>query len=144
MRSLRLIVAAFLLLALPPSQAAAQATGQDHIDHRHQTIRIQGGSLHPQLQRVSAKDAITWLNYSGGAVRISFDVAVAKKMVCTAVGGFHVSGSRLESPKIESRQFVSACRLQPGEYLYQVELYDESGGEGQASKARLQGKLVVE
>lgn len=136
-----IVAAAALLVA---SAGVGRASDADHIEHRHRSVRIGAGSLHPRVQHVDEHEAIGWLNYSGRIARVSFEADVATKMFCTAVTGFRVTGPRLESPGIQARQFAAVCRLEPGEYAYRVELYDGASASGRGYGRTLEGKLIVE
>jgi hypothetical protein len=135
---------ATIALLLVAASGTAQGSGADHVEHRHRMVRIRNASLHPTVQRLSADDAIGWLNYSDKVARVSFEASVARKMTCTSPSGFRVTGDRLESPGIQAQQFAAVCRLEPGEYTYRVQLQDGIGASGMTRGRSFEGKLLVE
>jgi hypothetical protein len=86
-------------------------------------------------------EAIAWGNYSSKHARIAFGREVAKRIVCDAPGGFHLSDAALESNELRARQFASLCRLQPGEYSYRVLLYGAT--RGWIESKGMAGRIVV-
>jgi hypothetical protein len=130
-------------LATLTLSAAAVGADSDHAKHEHRFVRITSGSLHPEEQKIGTDEAFGWVNYSSKIARVSFDAAVAEKMLCTTRTGFRITGDRLESGDIQGRQFAALCRLAPGEYAYRVEL--RSGAGPMAGPDRtLEGTLIVE
>ncbi len=105
--SIRLALAALLALLAGPSAVLAEgAMKVDHIDHRHQFVRIGDASVRPEVQRIHADDAFGWLNYSRRIARVSFDASVADHLVCKAPSRFRLVGDRLESPDIQFHPFA--------------------------------------
>lgn len=92
---------------------------------------------------MAATDAFGWINYSSGSFRVSFDAEVGRKLTCASPGGFRIVGDRLESGEIRSGYFVSLCRLAPGEYDYELEMFSAEGEEASRSHRILRGKLLV-
>jgi hypothetical protein len=128
------------ILAIAPAAAAEEA---DHIDHEHRLVRIGETSLRPSRLEIARGDAFGWLNYSSQIATVSFEAAVADKMLCKQRSSFRLSGDRIESGDIQARQFVSLCSLAPGTHPYRVELRSGAGGSGSAVKRTLGGEIVV-
>lgn len=140
---LRRLAVPSILAVLLAAPVPAVAEDPDHADHDHQLIRIFEGRVRPSVQRIHSDDAIGWLNYTARIAQVSFDQEVAKKLTCTAPGGFRLDGARLVSRDIQATQFATLCNLAPGEYDYEVIL--RSGiGAGSGNPKKLSGKIVVE
>lgn len=115
----------------------------DHEDLEHRYVRITDAGLTPKTSRLDPKKAVGWLNYSSLVARVSFPADVVTKMTCISNGGFRVVGERLESPDIQSTQFASLCRLEPGTYSYEVTLAPGIGNTTRPPQS-FEGRLVVE
>ena len=144
-RSAILFVALFVavglhVLALGAAQAADDLHGGDH---KHQSVRITNVSVRPAVLQIHDDEAIGWLNYSRQRAVISFDDDVAKNLTCTAKSAFRLTGGRLESAPIQSRQFASLCTLAPGEYEYDVQLMSGVGSNAALGR-KLVGKIIVQ
>ncbi len=133
------LTAAVAIVILP---ATAPAEDPDHIDHRHTPIRIASSSLRPDPAKLSAADALVFLNYSGRIAQISFDESVAKSITCRTRSAFELSNGRLTAAYVRQGSFVSLCNLAPGNYDYRVEL-KRSAGEVE-NYAVHEGKIVVQ
>ena len=132
-----------VLVCASAHAAPAAQPGLDHADRTHKIVSITPDSLHPRVMRFGAEYAFGWLNYTSSSLRISFDAAVARKLVCESRSKFHVSAGRFMSQEISESRFISLCRLARGEYAYRVELLtNESGGDSQAVRV-LRGILIV-
>lgn len=124
--------------------APADAESSDHLDRDHRLVRIDAGSLHPEVLRVGREDAVGWLNYSWQIATVSFDASVLKRSRCRERDSFHRVGHRVESRDLRSRGFAALCSLGPGDYEYRVRLHPAAGGDGWLSERELVGRLVVE
>jgi hypothetical protein len=133
--------AAVLLAILVPSPWPSRADTGDHSEQGHHFVRISDGALTPGLVTMKPGEAIAWGNYSSKRARISFDREVARRIVCEAPGGFHLSDEALESNELRARQFASLCRLEPGEYTYRVVLYGAT--RGWIDSKGMAGRIVV-
>ena len=131
------VVAALVFLA--PSAIRADA---DHEKLTHRAIRI-STRLHPENVAIHTQDALIWVNYGRHLARVSFDEAVAKDLKCAQRATFTLDGSRLVSPEIQARQFVSLCQLAPGTYGYRVALYSGSGSAPPSPERTLEGTITV-
>ena len=145
MRSFSLATAALTIgLAVLAFSATASEDESDHAKNEHRFVRIRSSSLHPKAQKVGTDEAFGWVNYSSKIARVSFDREVGQKMLCTTRTSFQLTGDRLESGDIQGRQFVSLCRLAPGEYAYLAELRSGAGTSAAVPGRRLEGTLIVE
>jgi hypothetical protein len=129
----RLMIAALVAALALPAWGARAAS--DHTDHAHSVIRI-GSRLHPEQAQVSPDDALIWVNYSSRVARVVFAADVAKNLKCESASSFTLDGDRLVSRDIQASQFASLCRLAPGEYTYEIELFSGAGTGGFAEAAR--------
>ena len=136
----RLALPAALFMVAP--QAAAEER-EDHLTHRHRTIRISSTRLSPQELRIGTDDAVAWLNYSNQLARISFDSSVAEKIRCSSKTSFRLTGDRISSRRVQGTQFASLCHLVPGEYAYRVDLFSGAGGGGAVERS-LKGRIRVD
>jgi hypothetical protein len=142
MRTRRTLAAAVAAVAIALAGAAG---GVDHEAESHSTVRIGGGSVHPQTLTMASSDALLWANYSSRIARVSFDRAVAEKIRCAQRASFTLDGDRLASPQIQANQFASLCKLAPGTYEYRVELFAGAGTGGAGGPERtFTGKIVVQ
>ena len=139
-------------IAITEAVAEKEAASRDHEAHdpadhealEHRFVRITSASLAPKTLTLTEGQAFGWVNYSSKQARVSFDRQVAKKMVCTTLTSFRMSGERLESQPIQARGFASLCKLKPGRYPYQVELFSGAGsGSGRYGRV-LEGELLIE
>jgi hypothetical protein len=142
MRIARTALAVGLLLAVWPA-AAQEEVEADHAALAHRFVKIRSGSLHPQELFVGTANALGWLNYSGRLARVVFPGEAAKKLHCTAPGGFRLADGRLESREIGANQFASLCQLEPGRYEYEVELRSGAGQTGGRVPVVRRGTIVV-
>ncbi len=76
----------------------------------------------------------------GHAAWVSFDQKVAESVTCSTPGAFRLEGDRIRSRPLRRYEFVSFCRLKPGEYAYRVDLASAPG----TSQRRLTAKVIVE
>ena len=142
-----IVLSGFALAAAHVVQAqdhpAHAGSEWDHHDLEHRYVRITDAGLTPKTSRLDPAKAVGWLNYSSLVARVSFPAEIVKKMTCISNGGFRVVGERLISPDIQSTQFASLCRLEPGTYSYEVTL---APGIGNATRPpqSFEGRLVVE
>ena len=113
-----------------------KATHPEHVDHEHRFVKITGRNIRPDVLRISQDESIGWLYYGAQTARVSFDGKVAESITCSAPGAFRLEGDRVESRPIKRYEFVSFCRLKPGEYGYRVAL----GG----SRKVMTAKVIVE
>ncbi len=134
-----ILVTGALLTTAP---AASAEDPVDHIEHRHRSVRISLGRIHPEVLRIQPDAALVWINYSSRVARVSFDKSVAAKLKCNSRSAFGISGDRLLSSRIQGSQFASICNLSPGEYAYRVDLYSRAGAG--VSDRSFEGKIVVE
>jgi hypothetical protein len=133
-----------VLLAMTLCSTIAAAQEPDHADHEHKFVRITSSKLHPETQQITSTDAIGWVNYSSKIARVSFAREVGKHLTCTSRGSFRLTGDRLESGDIQSRQFASLCRLASGEYSYRVDLNVGIGSSsGGIPSKSFEGKIIV-
>ncbi len=134
-----MLVAGALLTTAPTASAADPV---DHFEHKHRSVRISSGRIHPKVLQTHSNDALVWINYSSRVARVSFDKSVAAKLKCNSRSAFGVTEDRLVSTRIQGSQFASICNLAPGEYAYRVDLYSHSGDA--VSARSFEGKIVVE
>ncbi len=127
---------------LTTAPAASAADPVDHLEHRHRSVRISSGRIHPKVLRIQPDDALVWINYSSRVARVSFDKSVAAKLKCNSRSAFGITSDRLISSRIQGSQFVSICNLSPGEYAYRVDLYSRAGEA--VSDRSFEGRIVVE
>ena len=130
-------------------QVAAQRSeirvDPDEVSRNHEFIRISDARLRPEVQQLATDDAVGWVNYSSRIARVSFPKEAGRSLICTSETTFRLTGDRLESAPIQSKQFASLCNFKPGEYDYRVDLYRGAGsGRTGAPDRSLEGKLVVE
>ena len=130
-------------LALGPAAGAQdweqeKAKYEEHLDHEHRFVKITEGNLRPDVLRLGPEENVAWLYYGGHSARVSFDKNVAKNVTCSTPGAFRIDGDRMQSRSLKRYEFVSVCRLKPGEYDYRVDM-----GAG-ASQRRLTAKVIVE
>ncbi len=112
----------------------------DHLDHEHRFAKITEGNIRPDVLRIGQDESIGWLYYGGHAAWVSFDQKVAESVTCSTPGAFRLEGDRIRSRPLRRYEFVSFCRLKPGEYAYSVDLASAPG----ASQRRLTAKVIVE
>ena len=117
-----------------------KAKYEEHLDHEHRFVKITEGNIRPDVLRIGADENIAWLYYGGHSTRVSFDKKVAKSVTCSAPGAFRIDGDRIQSRPLKRYEFVSFCRLKPGEYPYRVDM----GGRSGAGQRRLTAKVIVE
>ncbi len=127
---------------LTTAPAASAADPVDHFEHKHRSVRISSGRIHPKVLQTHSNDALVWINYSSRVARVSFDKSVAAKLKCNSRSAFGITGDRLLSSPIQGSRFVSICNLSPGEYAYRVDLYSRAGDA--VSNRSFEGKIVVE
>ena len=139
LRRTAIITLVFTLTLLGPTPATAQSD-VDHVDYKHSFVQIGSITLRPQAKRVPKENALAWLNYTPYVARVVFDSEVGTKLHCKSPSSFTLDGERLVSPKIQGRQFVSLCKLEPGTYAYRVELV----ASGVSSDRVLEGTITVE
>lgn len=123
--------------AIPPLVSEPEL---DHVHYSHKTVRITSTGLQPEVMRIHTDDAFGWLNFSSRVARVSFDAKVGKRLLCTSLTTFRITGDRLESGDVEKLHFVSLCRLLPGQYDYRVRLLPGR----RRGEELLEGTLVVE
>ncbi len=107
-----MLVAGALLTAAPTASAADPV---DHFEHKHRSVRISSGRIHPKVLRIQPDNALVWINYSSRVARVSFDKSVAAKLKCNSRSAFGVTDDRLVSTRIQCSQFASICNLSPCE-----------------------------
>ncbi len=134
------VLALGALLTTAPAAGAADPV--DHFEHRHRSVRISSGRIHPEVLRIQPNDALIWVNYSRLVARVSFDKSVAAKLQCNSRSAFRTIGDRLLSSRIQGSQFASICSLSPGEYTYRVDLY--AGPGAGISERSFERKIVVQ
>ena len=134
-------LAALLAFALEAgSQDSEQARAEreaEHLDHEHRFVKITEGNLRPDVLQIGKDESIGWLYYGGHGARVSFDSEVAKSITCSTPGSFRLDGDRIRSRRLKRYEFVSFCRLKPGEYPYRVDL-------GGTSQRQLTAKVIVQ
>ena len=112
-------LAATLAIFIVPTTARAET---DHVGHKHTSIRITSGRLHPEPVTLASDNALVFLNYSGRIAQISFDESVAENISCKTRTSFEVINGRLTAANVRQGAFTSLCQLAPGSYEYRVEL----------------------
>ena len=132
-----MIAALLLLLALAsPALAADDATGvPDHAGLVTEVVGISPGRLIPTVKRVASTEAFGWINYAARDASIAFDARVAERMTCRGPSPFRIEAEQLLASPVSGGGFATLCKLEPGEYGYEVRLA--------GSPQPLLGKLVV-
>jgi len=126
---LRTLIGSLAVLALAGSLTAEEP---DHAGAETVIVGVTSTRLVPPVLEMRSDQAVAWLGYGAAAFVVSFEDEIAREMHCTKPVSFRLEGNRLEAA-IGSGEFASFCRLDPGEYEYEV----------CSGPRRLAGKLVV-
>jgi hypothetical protein len=103
-----------------------QAQEQERKEHEHmgpeqQTVRIGANTLVPEVVNTKTGETISWINYSGVPVWISFGEETVEKIRCKEPTRFRVEkGGFLTSGEVEPFEVAALCSFLPGEYRYLV------------------------
>lgn len=109
---------AFALFALPGSSFA---DNERHSKRQHNVVTIDAMQVRPKVLKVSKDQVVVWANYSQKTVQLSFPVAMADKFTCPIRPRFYKGGKgNLLSEPIRDLEFAMPCRIEPGNYPYEV------------------------
>jgi hypothetical protein len=103
-----------------------QSQEQERKEHEHmgpaqQVVRIGANTLFPEAVTAKTDEVISWINYSGVPVWISFAEGTVEKIRCKEPTRFHVEkGGFLTSGEVEPFEVAALCSFLPGEYRYLV------------------------
>ena len=134
--------------------ATEQPTWQQHPTtnkpREHVVVQFSDSSLHPAIARVNQGGNVTWVNYSSSYTgAVVFSDSFADALTCGEPRPrFAKVAAGYQSSPITGGMGEDAtlpCPLKPGEYEYEIYLFESMGGGGMFDpNAKMQGKLVVE
>jgi plastocyanin len=148
-----------LCLGLPALAAAATPTWQQHPSknkpRKHVMVQFTDMSLHPSVAQVLKGGTVSWVNYGSmyqGSIVFSDEVAAA--FTCSELRpDWSKTGTGYQSIPITmggaTNDLQIPCPLKPGEYEYEVWLFQGGGmgggfGAMDDPQSRMQGKIIVE
>jgi len=153
----RMIAVLLPCLGLAALAAAETPTWEQHPSknkpRKHVMVQFTDMSLHPSIAQVEEGGTVSWVNYASmyqGS--IVFSAEVAKAFTCSDLRpNWMKTGTGYQSIPIStggaSDDLQIPCPLKPGEYEYEIWLFEPTLGDPGAMEdpqSRMQGKIIVE
>jgi plastocyanin len=114
-------VLACLIVATPPLRAQSQEKESEHMAEAQQVIRVAANRLVPESISIKAGEVVSWINYSGVPLQISFGAETVEKIRCKEPTRFHIArDGSLTSGEVRPFEVAALCSFLPGEYHYIV------------------------
>jgi hypothetical protein len=148
-----------LVMGLPALAGDEPPTWQQHPSknkpRNHVMVQFTDMTLHPSIAQVTKGGTVSWVNYASMSQgTIVFSDAVAQAFTCTELRpNWMKTGAGYQSIPITmggaSNDLQIPCPLKPGEYEYEVWLFQGGGmgggfGAMDDPQSRMQGKIIVE
>ena len=111
----------------PVDPEAVETEGDDVVRALSHNVSIAIGDevLSPERLRISPGTTIVWVNNSQYSIRVEFTGELVST-TCKAPRGFVVGSSgAFQSEFIAAQSVASLCFLEPGQYEYAIEFYNE-------------------
>jgi hypothetical protein len=150
------LVAAISLLVMLATAVACGGTPSWQTEHStnhpraHVMIQFTDGSLHPSTAQITANGNVVWINYTNAKQgTVFFESSVRDAFPCDMRPLFmEVAGGWQSIPiKGDSENVILPCTPKPGEYGYELWLYDDLAGVPSAGmddpETQMLGKIKV-
>ncbi len=104
-----------------PLWSQSQEKESEHLRAEQRVVRIGVNNLLPEGLSIKAGEVVSWINYSGVPVWISFGAETVEKILCKEPTRFQLSGDgSLTSGEVRPFEVAALCSFLPGEYHYTV------------------------
>jgi len=114
-------VLACFAVSIFPLWGQAQEKESEHLRAEQRVVRIGANDLVPEGVSIKPDEVVSWVNYSGVPVWITFGAETVEKIRCKEPTRFSLAGDgSLTSGEIRPFEVAALCSFFPGEYHYTV------------------------